>query len=113
MDCQAITAWTDKKSFVTAVEIRELRDLTRFRKKWIGHLTSEKNRIQKVLERSNVKLGTVISDVFGVLGRKLLKKLVEQGYVDAEDVESSIHGIQRPIEVFIFTEKKLGAINML
>lgn len=79
-----------EKSFVPPVNIRELRDLTRLRKKWIGHLTSEKNRIQKVLESSNVKLGTVISDVFGVSGRKLLEKLVEQGYVDA--VESRIHG---------------------
>ena len=49
-----------EKSFVPPQEIRELRDLTRLRKKWIGHLTSEKNRIQKVLESSNVKLGTVI-----------------------------------------------------
>ena len=81
-----------EKSFVPPVDIRELRDLTRLRKKWIGHLTSEKNRIQKVLECSNVKLGTVISDVFGVSGRKLLERLVEQGYLDAEDVEARIHG---------------------
>jgi transposase len=80
-----------EKSFVPPSDIRELRELTRLRKKWIGHLTSEKNRIQKVLESSNVKLGTVISDVFGVSGRKLLKKLVEQGYVDDKDVEDSIH----------------------
>jgi len=80
-----------EKSFVPPIDIRELRDLTRLRKKWIGHLTSEKNRIQKVLESSNVKLGTVISDVFGVSGRKLLKRLLEQGYVDEMDVETSIH----------------------
>ena len=81
-----------EKSFVPPVEIRDLRDLTRLRKKWIGHLTSEKNRIQKVLECSNVKLSSVISDVFGVSGRKLLEKLIEQGYVDPSDVESRIHG---------------------
>lgn len=81
-----------EKSFVPPVDIRELRDLTRLRKKWIGHLTSEKNRIQKVLECSNVKLSSVVSDVFGVSGRKLLKKLIEQGYVDETDVENSIHG---------------------
>lgn len=81
-----------EKSFVPPVDIRELRDLTRLRKKWIGHLTSEKNRIQKVLECSNVKLSSVISDVFGVSGRKLLKKLIEQGFVDESDVENSIHG---------------------
>jgi transposase len=81
-----------EKSFVPPVEIRELRDLTRLRKKWTGHVTSEKNRIQKVLECSNVKLSSVISDVFGASGRKLLERLIEQGYVDPADVESRIHG---------------------
>lgn len=81
-----------EKSFVPPVEIRELRDLTRLRKKWLGHLTSEKNRIQKVLECSNIKLSSVISDVFGVSGRNLLEKLMDQGYVDDSDVENSIHG---------------------
>ncbi|PEB49126.1 hypothetical protein CON65_25330, partial [Bacillus pseudomycoides] len=57
------------------------RDLTRRRKKVIGDMTAEKNRIQKTLECSNIKLGSVISDVFGVSGRKLLTRLVEQGYV--------------------------------
>lgn len=81
-----------EKSFVPPQDIRELRDLTRLRKKWIGHLTSEKNRIQKVLESSNIKLSTVISDVFGVSGRRLLNRLIEQGYVDEADVEKDIHG---------------------
>lgn len=81
-----------EKSFVPSPDIRDLRDLTRLRKKWIGHLTSEKNRIQKVLECSNVKISSVISDVFGVSGRKLLKKLIEQGYVDDSNVEANIHG---------------------
>lgn len=85
-----------EKSFIPPVDIRELRDLTRLRKKWIGHLTSEKNRIQKVLEASNVKLSTVISDVFGVSGKKLLNRLIEQGYVDEVDVENSIHGRMAP-----------------
>lgn len=50
-----------EKSFVPPGEIRELRDLTRLRKKWVNHLTAEKNRIQKVLEGSNMKLSTVKS----------------------------------------------------
>jgi transposase len=81
-----------EKSFVPPEDIRELRDLTRLRKKWIGHMTSEKNRIQKVLEASNIKLSTVISDVFGVSGRKLMEQLMEQGYINPEDVEQNIHG---------------------
>jgi len=99
-----------EKSFVPPVDIRELRDLTRLRKKWIGHLTSEKNRIQKVLESSNVKLSTVISDVFGVSGRKLLKRLMEQGYVDEADVETSIHGKMMPKKQMI-TDSLFGTLT--
>jgi hypothetical protein len=46
--------------------IRELRDLTRRRRRLIGNGTSEKNRVQKILEDANVKLGNVLADVFGV-----------------------------------------------
>ena len=81
-----------EKSFVPSADLRELRELTRLRKKRIGNLTAEKNRIQKVLESSNVKLGTVISDVFGVSGRNLLTRLVEQGYVDPDDIEHRVRG---------------------
>jgi len=80
-----------EKSFVPSQDLRELRDLTRLRKKWIGNLTAEKNRISKVLECSNIKLGSVISDIFGVSGRKLLTHLVEQGYLDQNDVDACLH----------------------
>lgn len=80
-----------EKSFVPPENIRELRDLTRLRKKWIGQLTAEKNRIQKVLECSNIKLSSVISDVFGVSGRKLLERLMKQGYIEETEVDACIH----------------------
>jgi transposase len=79
-------------SFVPSEDLRELRDLCRLRKKRIGGLTAEKNRIQKYLEACNIKLGTVISDVFGVSGRNLLQRLVKQGYIDAKDVDECVHG---------------------
>lgn len=79
-------------SFVPSEDLRELRDLCRLRKKRIGSLTAEKNRIQKYLEAGNVKLSSVISDVFGVSGRNLLQRLIKQGYVDAEDVEMNVKG---------------------
>jgi transposase len=72
--------------------LRELRDLCRLRKKRIGSLTAEKNRIQKYLEASNIKLKTVISDVFGVSGRNLLQHLIDKGYVDAEEIDTSVKG---------------------
>jgi transposase len=79
-------------SFIPSEDLRELRDLCRLRKKRIGNLTAEKNRIQKFLESCNVKLGTVISDVFGVSGRNLLKRLIDNGYVDAKDVDDCVKG---------------------
>lgn len=79
-------------SFVPSADLRELRELTRLRKKFVGNLTAEKNRVQKVLECSNVKLGTVISDVFGVSGRNLLERLINQGYIDADDIEQRVKG---------------------
>jgi transposase len=82
-------------SFVPSEDLRELRDLCRLRKKRVGNLTAEKNRIQKYLESGNVKLGTVISDVFGVSGRNLLQRLVEQGYVDATAVDECVKGTIR------------------
>lgn len=81
-----------EKSFVPPENIRESRDLTRLRKKWIGQLTAEKNRIQKVLECSNIKLSSVISDVFGATGRKLLERLMKRGYIEGQEIDACIHG---------------------
>lgn len=99
-----------ENSFVPSVDIRELRDLTRLRKKWVGNITAEKNRIQKALECSNIKLGSVISDVFGVSGRKLLTKLVEKGYVSAQEVEETIHTRMMP-KASKITDSLFGTLN--
>jgi transposase len=72
-------------SFIPPRPIRELRDLTRRRKRLLGAGTSEKNRVQKVLEDANVKLGNVLSDVFGVSGQLMLDALLE-GQSGAEEI---------------------------
>jgi transposase len=64
-------------SFIPPRAIRELRDLTRRRKRLLGNSTSERNRVQKVLEDANVKLGNVLSDVFGASGQLMLDALLE------------------------------------
>lgn len=64
-------------SFIPPRPIRELRDLTRRRKRLLGAATSEKNRTQKILEDANVKLGNVLSDVFGVSGQLMLEALLD------------------------------------
>lgn len=81
-----------ERSFVPSEDLRELRDLCRLRKKRIGNLTAEKNRIQKYLESSNIKLGTVATDIFGVSGRNLLTRLLTKGYVDEADIDEDVKG---------------------
>lgn len=63
-------------SFVPPVAIRELRDLTRYRKRLTQAHTSECQRIQKTLEDAGIKLDSVASDVLGVSGRAMLHALV-------------------------------------
>jgi transposase len=72
-------------SFIPPRDIRNLRDLTRRRRQLIGAATAEKNRIQKVLEDANVKLGSVLSDVFGASGRAMLRLLID-GSTDVDRI---------------------------
>jgi transposase len=65
-----------RSSFVPPTPIRELRDLTRLRTTQVDEKTGVINRIQKVLEDANIKLGAVASDVVGVSGRAMLKAIV-------------------------------------
>ena len=62
--------------FVPATPQRELRELTRQRRQLIQAKASVANRIQKVLEDANIKLGSVASDVLGVSGRDMLRALI-------------------------------------
>jgi transposase len=64
-----------RASLVPPRAIQELRDLTRTRKQLMREITQHKQRIQKVLEDANVKLASVVSDVFGESGRRMLKAL--------------------------------------
>ena len=63
-------------SFVPPPPLRELRDLTRYRKVLIQERTREANRLHKVLEDAGIKLAAVASDILGVSGRDMLHALV-------------------------------------
>ena len=63
-------------SFVPRRELRELRDLTRFRAQLASEQTRLANRIHKVLEDANIKLGAVASDILGKSGRAMLRALI-------------------------------------
>jgi transposase len=81
--CRLLEHGLLRQSFVPPREIRELRDLTRYRKALIRERAAEVNRLHKVLEDAGVKLATVASDVMGVSGRRMLEALVA-GTTDPE-----------------------------
>ena len=64
-------------SFIPPAPQRELRDLTRTRTQIIREMSSVANRIHKVLEDTNVKLGLVATDIFGVSGHKMITALID------------------------------------
>jgi transposase len=63
-------------SFIPPKAQRDLRDLTRYRTKLVQERAREVNRVQGVLERANIKLAAVASDVLGVSGRAMLEALI-------------------------------------
>jgi transposase len=63
-------------SLVPPKPIRQLRDLTRYRRSLVREQTREKQRLEKLLEDAQVKLSSVISDVFGVSGRLMLEAMI-------------------------------------
>jgi transposase len=63
-------------SFVPPPAVRELRDLTRYRKRLVQSHSSECQRVQKTLEDAGIKLDSVASDVLGMSGRAMLHALV-------------------------------------
>ena len=73
-----------RKSYVPPKALRELRELLRYRVKIVQSRTSERNRLQRLLETASIKLASVMTDVFGVSGRAMLDAIVKEGYVPAE-----------------------------
>jgi transposase len=80
-----------KASFIPAREIRELRDLMRYKKKKVQFVASETNRIIKVLEDCNVKLSSVVSDIKGVSASKIINAIID-GKDDVAGLLTHVHG---------------------
>jgi transposase len=81
--CQLAEAGLLKANFVPPKPIRDLRQLTRYRKTQIAERQREAQRLHKALEDTNVKLDCVASDLLGASGRAMLDALVA-GTTDAE-----------------------------
>jgi transposase len=83
-----------KGSFVPPAPVRELRDLTRYRSTLIRERARTTNRLQKVLEDANIKLGNVVSDIKGVSASAMLRALVA-GHTDPEILACLAQGRMR------------------
>jgi len=66
-----------KPSFVPGTVLRDLRELSRDRNSLVAERSRLKNRIQKILEEANIKLGSVASDILGKNGRAMLTAMVK------------------------------------
>lgn len=129
-DCEWITDLLShgllKGSFIPPEPIRDLRDLTRYRKSLTDERAREVNRLQKLLESANIKLSSVASDVMGVSGRRMLEFLLE-GKTDPETLadlargklrkklpllREALHGRFRPHHRFLL-EQILSHIDFL
>lgn len=86
-DCEWIAQLLEhgllRKSFVPPVEIRQLRDWTRRRRTLKRQRASEINRVQKILEDCNIKLGDVASDIMGKSAQRMLRAIID-GQQDAQ-----------------------------
>ncbi len=80
-----------KGSFIPDQQTRELRVLHRHRRKLIGQRTAEKNRLQNILEDANIKLGSVVSDVFGKTGSAIVQAIAS-GEKNTEVLSSMAKG---------------------
>lgn len=94
--CKLLLAGLLKPSYIPAKEQRELRDLTHYRTKLVQSNASNKNRIIRILEDANIKLSSVLSSTSGVVGIKLIDKILEGKQITMQDIDRVYH-------------KKLGA----
>src|SRR3712207_1247672 len=93
--CQLIEHGLVRPSFVPPKEIRELRNLTRYRKAQIEERTREIQRLEKVLQDAGIKLSSVATRVLGASGRAMLDALLS-GTTDPEVLAELARGRLRP-----------------
>jgi transposase len=89
--CKLLRSGLLRGSFIPPKEIRELRNLTRYKRKLVQTISAEKNRVQKVLEDANIKLSSVVSDTFGVSGSKIIDELIK-GELTVEEMSELAKG---------------------
>ncbi len=86
-----------KGSFIPPKPVREMRDLTRYKRRIIEQMASEKNRIHKFLEDANIKLSTVVSNLSGATATKIIDAMIE-GEGRVEELAKLRHGKMKASE---------------
>jgi transposase len=89
--CKLMSLGLLKRSFIPEVEQRDLRDLTRYRRRLVEERTSASNRLEKILEDSNIKLTAVASKVQGVSARLMIEALI-RGETDTAAIADMAKG---------------------
>ena len=92
--CKLLLSGLLKGSYIPPREIRELRDLNRYRTKLENQKTQEKNRVLKILEDCNIKLSSVLTDVFGASGTAIIDAILD-GEKDLEKIANLSKGVAR------------------
>lgn len=81
-----------KFSFIPPKEIRELREISRYRYKLVCMRSSERNRYQNCLTISNIGLASVLSDPFGKTASNIMKEVLSSNVIDDEKILKLVHG---------------------
>jgi transposase len=84
-----------KGSFVPERDIRDLRQITRYRKALVRDITSQKNRIEKLLQASGFRLSSFLADIFGASGMAIMHVLVEAGSISHQSLDLCLKGRAR------------------
>lgn len=79
-----------KANYIPSREQREMRDMTRYRKRLVEEKSREVNRLQKLLESANIKLGTQLSDINGKTGRWLLECKLSGEIPEKEELQERL-----------------------
>ena len=84
-----------KGSFVPERDIRDLRQFTRYRKALIRDITSQKNRIEKLLQSNGFRLSSFLADIFGSSGLAIMEQLVQVGSISGQSLDQCLKGRAR------------------
>jgi transposase len=82
-------------SFVPERDIRDLRQFSRYRKALTRDITSQKNRIEKLLQSSGFRLSSFLSDIFGSSGLAIMHQLVQVGSISSLSLDLCLKGRAR------------------